>query len=64
MNLPNALGIGETISCEFEVTELRDLESRDDAGLVVIDTETTNHEGEVKFEGDMKFLFKKESADE
>lgn len=58
MNLPNALEIGETVSCEFEVTETRELESREDAGLVVVDTTTTNQDGDVVFEGDMKFLFK------
>ena len=58
MDLPNAVRIGETISCEFEIAEKRDLESRDDAGLVVVDVVTTNHDGEVKLEGDMKFLSK------
>jgi len=61
MDLPNALGIGETINCEFEVTDKRDLESREDAGLVVVDTIVTNQDDELKLEGDMKFLFKKRS---
>ena len=64
MDLPNALGIGETISCIFEVTEKRDLESREDAGLVVIETTVTNQNDELMLEGDMKFLFKKRSYDE
>jgi acyl dehydratase len=63
MDLPNALGIGETISCEFECTEKRELESQDDAGLVIIDTTMTNQDGETKFEGDMKFLFRRRSSD-
>jgi acyl dehydratase len=64
MNLPIALGIGETVSCQFECTKKRELESRDDAGLVVIDTTMTNQDDEVVFEGDMKFLFKKRSAEQ
>ena len=64
MDLPNAIGIGETISCEFEVADKRDLESREDAGLVVIDTTVTNQDDEVKLEGDMKFLFRKKDAEE
>lgn len=53
--------VGDTISAEFEVAEKRDLESREDAGLVVIDALTTNQGGENVFEGDMKFMFKKQS---
>ena len=64
MDLPNSVTIGETISCEFEVAEKRDLDSRDDAGLVVIDTTTTNQAGEVKLDGDMKFLFRTKNADD
>ena len=62
MDVPNALGIGETISGEYEVTELRELDSRDDAGYVEIDSTVTNTDGEVKLEGDMKFLFKQRAA--
>ncbi len=46
------------------MTEKRDLESREDAGLVVIETTVTNQDDELKLEGDMKFLFKKHSYDE
>jgi acyl dehydratase len=56
--------IGDTVSADFEVTEKRDLDSRDDAGLVVIDSEMTNQDGESVFAGDMKFLFKLKSEDE
>ena len=62
MDIPNPLAIGDTISAEFEVTEKRDLDSRDDAGLVVIDGHTENQAGETLFEGDMKFLFKRRDA--
>jgi acyl dehydratase len=61
MDIPNPVLIGDTVTAEFEVTEKRDLESRDDAGLAVIDGEMTNQDGEVVFAGDMKFLFKKQS---
>lgn len=59
MNLPTALGIGETVSLDMEVTEKRELESRNDAGLVIIDTAMTNQDDKLVFEGDMKFLIEK-----
>jgi acyl dehydratase len=62
MDINNPLTIGDTIQAEFEVTETQSFESREDAGLVVIDGLTTNQDGESVFEGDMKFMFKKESA--
>ena len=58
MDIPNPVFIGDTVSADFEVTEKRSLDSRDDAGLVVIDSEMTNQDGESVFAGDMKFLFK------
>lgn len=58
MDIPNPVYIGDTVTAAFECTETRDLASRDDAGLVVIDTEMTNQDGDSVFEGDMKFLFK------
>jgi acyl dehydratase len=58
MDIPNPVVIGDTVSAEYEVTDKRDLESRDDAGLVVVDTEMTNQDDESVFAGDMKFLFK------
>ncbi|WP_435194796.1 MaoC/PaaZ C-terminal domain-containing protein [Natronomonas sp. EA1] len=60
MDLKNPVYVGDTLSATFEVTETRALESRDDAGLVVIDALTTNQDGESVFEGDMKFLFKRD----
>ncbi|NHN48862.1 monoamine oxidase [Halostella sp. JP-L12] len=62
MDIPNPLTIGDTIAAEFEVIEKRELDSRDDAGLAVIDGHTENQEGETLFEGDMKFLFKRRDA--
>ena len=64
MDIPNPVFIGDTVSADFEVTEKRGLDSRDDAGLVVIDSEMTNQDGESVFAGDMKFLFKLKSEDE
>lgn len=58
MNVPAPVHVGDTISLEMEVTEKRDIDSRDDAGLVVIDSTMTNHEGTTVFEGDMTFLIK------
>jgi len=59
MDVPNPVTIGTTVSAEFEVTDRRELDSRDDAGLAVVDATTTDSEGTVLLEGDMKFLFKK-----
>jgi acyl dehydratase len=59
MDIPNPLTIGDTIRAEFEVTDRRELDSRDDAGLVTVDSTTFNQDDEVLFEGDMKFLFKR-----
>jgi acyl dehydratase len=63
MDIPNPVVIGDTVTAEFEVTEKRDLESKDDRGLVVIDSHMTNQDNETVFAGDMKFLFKKRSYD-
>ena len=59
MDIPNPVFIGDTVSADFEVTEKRDLDSRDDAGLVVIDSTMTTQDDTVVFEGDMKFLIKR-----
>ena len=59
MDVPNPVFIGDTLSVEYECTEKRELESRDDAGYVEIDTAMTNQDGESVFEGDMKFLFRR-----
>jgi len=58
MDLPNPVHIGDTLSLEMVVETQKEL-SRDDAGLVVLDTVMENQEGTVVFEGDMKFLIKK-----
>ncbi|GAB7013322.1 MaoC family dehydratase [Halolamina salina] len=63
MDLPNPVTIGDTLQLEMEVTEKKEL-SRDDAGLVVLDCVMENQEDTVVFEGDMKFLIKRKSADE
>ena len=58
MDLPNPVFVGDTLSLDMEVTEQKELSSRDDAGLVVIDTEMTKGDGTVVLQGDMKFLIK------
>jgi acyl dehydratase len=60
MDIPAPVKMGDTISLDMEVTETKELSSREDAGLVVIDTEMTNQDGERVFSGDMKFLVKRE----
>ncbi|ELZ05668.1 MaoC domain-containing protein dehydratase [Natrialba chahannaoensis JCM 10990] len=63
MDLPNPVYIGDTLSLDMEVTEKKDVSSRDDAGLVVLDTVMTNQDDTVVFEGDMKFLIKTKSGE-
>ncbi|ELZ04634.1 MaoC/PaaZ C-terminal domain-containing protein [Natrialba aegyptia] len=63
MDLPNPVYIGDTLSLDIEVTETKGVSSRDDAGLVVLDTVMTNQDDTVVFEGDMKFLIKTETAE-
>lgn len=60
MDLPNPVHIGDTLSLEIEVTNKKEIVSHDDAGLVVLDTEMTNQEGTVVFQGDMKLLIQTE----
>ena len=62
MDLPNPVRIDDTVSVEIEVAETRELESRDDVGMVVFDTEMTTQEETVVFRGDLKFFVRK--ADE
>ena len=62
MDLANPVTIGDTITASFEVTDRRALDSRDDAGLVVVDTTVTTDDGTEVFAGDMKFLFKRRDA--
>ena len=57
MDLPNPVYIDDTVSLELEVTETKEL-SREDAGLVVLDSTLTNQDDTVVLEGDMKFLIK------
>ena len=59
MDVPNPVFIGDTLSAVYECAEKRELDSRDDAGYVEIDTRMTNQDDESVFEGDMKFLFKR-----
>jgi acyl dehydratase len=57
MDLPNPVHIGDTLQLEIVVDETKELD-RDDAGLVVLDTEMEKQDGTVVFQGDMKFLIK------
>lgn len=59
MDIPNPVYIGDTLSAVYECTEKRDLDSREDAGYVEIDSEVTNQDDDAVFQGDMKFLFKR-----
>ncbi len=61
MDIPAPVYAGDTISLDMEVTEKKEFSSRDDAGMVTIDTVMTNQDGESVFEGDMKFMIKRDS---
>jgi acyl dehydratase len=63
MDLPNPVFVGDTLSQTMTVSERKDLSSRDDAGLVVLDVEMTKGDGTVVLEGDMKFLVKRRDAE-
>lgn len=64
MDLPNPVFIGDTLSQTMEVSERKELSSRDDAGLVTIEVTTEKEGGTVVLEGDMKFLIKRRDAEE
>jgi acyl dehydratase len=59
MDIPAPVGMNDTVSLSMEVTEKKELSSREDAGLVTIDTTMTNQDDDVVFEGDMKFMIKR-----
>lgn len=59
MDIPAPVHMGDTISLDMEVTGKKEFSSRDDAGLVTIDSEMTNQDGETVFAGDMKFMIKR-----
>jgi hypothetical protein len=58
MDIPNPLGMDETISMDMEVTEKKEIDSIEKADMVTIDTVVTTEDGTSVFEGDMKFLVK------
>ncbi|WP_137288505.1 MaoC family dehydratase [Natronorubrum halophilum] len=58
MDLPNPVYIGDTLSLEITVSETKDID-REDSAIVVLDTEMTNQDNTVVFQGDMKFLIKR-----
>lgn len=60
MDIPAPVAMDDTISLSMEVTKTKELSSRDDAGIVVIDTTMTNQDEDVVFEGDMKFMVKRQ----
>jgi acyl dehydratase len=60
MDIPNPVFVDDTVSLDMEVTDVSEISSRDDSGLVVIDSTMTNQEDTVVFEGDMKFLIERQ----
>jgi acyl dehydratase len=63
MDVPNPVYVDDTISAAYEITEKRELDSRDDAGFVCVDSVVEKQDDTTVFEGDMKFLWKYESAE-
>jgi acyl dehydratase len=59
MDIPAPVAMDDTVSLSMEVTQKKEMSSRDDAGLVTIDTTMTNQDDDVVFEGDMKFMIKR-----
>jgi len=59
MDIPAPVHVNDTVSLSMEVTEKKELSSREDAGFVTLDTSMTNQEDTVVFEGDMKFMIKR-----
>ena len=59
MDLPNPVTIGDTLQLEMVVSNKKEV-GRDDVGMVVLDTGMENQNGTTVFEGDMKFLIKKQ----
>ncbi|MDL5360975.1 MaoC/PaaZ C-terminal domain-containing protein [Halalkalicoccus sp. NIPERK01] len=59
MDIPAPVRTNDTVSLDMEVTGKKELSSREDSGLVTIDTEMTNQDGGTVFAGDMKFLIKR-----
>jgi Acyl dehydratase len=59
MDLPNPVNIGDTLQLEMVVSNKKEV-GRDDVGMVVLDTGMENQNGTTVFEGDMKFLIKKQ----
>jgi acyl dehydratase len=59
MDLPNPVNIGDTLQLEMVVSNKKEV-GRNDVGMVVLDTEMENQDGTTVFEGDMKFLIKKQ----
>jgi acyl dehydratase len=60
MDLPNPVNIGDTLQLEMVVSNKKEV-GRNDVGMVVLDTEMENQDGTTVFEGDMKFLIKKQN---
>lgn len=56
MDFPQPVFIGDTLSAEFVVTSLNDLESREDAGVVVLEFDVRNQDEDRVFDSEMKFL--------
>jgi acyl dehydratase len=57
LRFPRPVHVGDTVSATFEVTDRRELESRDDAGVVEFDTEVTDADDEPVLTMTMRFMF-------
>lgn len=63
MDVPNPVFIGDTLDLTLEVEDKRELESQDEAGLIIFECEMTNQDDEPVFAGDLKFLMGRRGAE-
>lgn len=62
LRLPAPVFPGDTVTATATVTDCREFESRDDAGLVVFDTAVTNQDGETVLTTDLRFMIDAEAT--
>jgi acyl dehydratase len=62
MTLPRPVFVGDTISATADVVTTRRLESREDAGLVELESRTTNQQDQPVLETDLRFLVRRKNS--
>lgn len=62
MQFPRPVYFEDTITATATVTETRELDSRDDVGVVVFDTATRNQHGETVLETPLRFMIRSKDS--